>query len=40
MWKKFTLDNTLSSNQLKWKAKKTFEDAMKSAWKWEQQKSK
>ena len=33
-------DNTLSSNQLQWKAKKTLEDAMKSAWKWEQQKSK
>ena len=31
-------DNTLSSNQLQWKAKKTLEDAMKSAWKWEQQK--
>ena len=33
-------DNNLSSNQLQWKAKKTLEDAMKSAWKWEQQKSK
>ena len=33
-------NNTLSSNQLQWKAKKTLEDAMKSAWKWEQQKSK
>ena len=32
-------DNTLSTNELKWKAKKTLEDAMSSAWLWEQQKS-
>ena len=31
-------DITLSSNELKWQAKMTLENAMKSAWKWEQQK--
>lgn len=31
-------DITLSSNELKWQAKMTLESAMKSAWKWEQQK--
>ncbi len=32
-------DNTLSTNELKWKAKMPLENAMKSAWKWEQQKT-
>ena len=32
-------DNTLSTNELKWKAKIPLENAMKSAWKWEQQKT-
>ena len=32
-------DNTLSTNELKWKAKMPLEKAMKSAWKWEQQKT-
>ena len=29
-------DNTLSTNELKWQAKMTLEDAMLNAWKWEQ----
>ena len=32
-------DNTLSTNLLKWKSKLSLEDAMRSAWKWEQQKT-
>ena len=28
-------DNTLSNSQLKWKAKKTLEEALSSAWNWE-----
>ena len=31
-------DNTLSTNELKWKAQKTLDTAMLSAWKWENQK--
>lgn len=31
-------DNTLSTNELQWKAEKTLDTAMLSAWKWEQQK--
>ena len=31
-------DNKLSFNELKWKSEKTLDDAMLSAWKWEQQK--
>tara|TARA_B100000497_G_C7667877_1_gene402798 strand:+ start:800 stop:1792 length:993 start_codon:yes stop_codon:yes gene_type:complete len=31
-------DNTLSTNELKWKAEKTLDTAMLSAWKWENQK--
>ena len=31
-------DNTLSTNELQWKAEKTLDTAMLSAWKWEKQK--
>ena len=31
-------DNTLSTNELKWEAKRTIEEAMSSAWLWEKQK--
>ncbi|MBF45876.1 MAG: UDP-glucose 4-epimerase GalE [Flavobacteriales bacterium] len=31
-------DNTLSTNELEWEAKRTIEEAMSSAWLWEQQK--
>ena len=32
-------DNTLSTKKLKWRAKKTLKNAMKSAWKWQQLKN-
>ena len=35
---KIFADNTLSNSQLKWKAKKTLEEALSSAWNWEKKK--